>query len=331
MRIVVNGWFWDQLATGSGQYLAALAAFLPVVDGGHELVLVRHGKRKTQNDEPAKAILPLPSAATSGSRWTIIDSSTPFDFLSRNLAKVWFEQITFPCICRRLQASIALVPYWGSPLWRPCPVAVTIHDLIPLLLPAYRGGRAQRLYAWLVTNTARRADVVLTDSEAGRRDIVAHLGIPAERVHAVHLAAGPEYRRVEDGAELGRVRARYNLPAEPFFIYLGGFDARKNVVRVVEAYGRLVASASPAESLPKLVIAGRLPASDSAFTPDLRPVVVRLGLDRHVHLTGWVDEADKPALYSLACAALFPSEYEGFGLPVIEAQACGCPVITSAR
>src|SRR5450759_3946833 len=199
MRIVVNAWFWDQLATGSGQYLAGLAAWLPVVDGGHELVLVRHGKRKTQNDEPAKAILPLSFATTSGSRWTIIDTPTLVDFLSPNLAKVWFEQITFPRICRNLRASIALVPYWASPWWRPCPVAVTIHDLIPLLLPAYRGGRAQRLYAWLVTNTARPADVVLTDSQAGRRDIVAHLGIPAERVHAVHLAAGPEYRRVAGG------------------------------------------------------------------------------------------------------------------------------------
>jgi glycosyltransferase involved in cell wall biosynthesis len=331
MRIVVNGWFWDQLATGSGQYLAALAAWLPVVDGGHEFVLVRHGKRRTQINEPAKALPPLPSAAASASDWTIIDFPTPFDFISANLAKVWFEQITFPGVCRSLQASVALVPYWGSPWWRPCPVAVTIHDLIPLLLPAYRGEKAQRLYAWLVTHTARRAAVVLTDSEAGRRDIMAHLGIPAERVHTIHLAAGPEYRRVENGEELERVRARYNLPVDPYFIYLGGFDARKNVVRVIEAYGRLVASASPPESLPKLVLAGRLPASDSAFAPDPRPVVARLGLDRHVHLTGWVDEADKPALYSLACAALFPSDYEGFGLPVIEAQACGCPVITSER
>ena len=152
---------------------------------------------------------------------------------------------------------------------------MTIHDLIPLLLPAYRGGRQQKLYSWLVTITARRAAVVLTDAEAGRRDIVAHLGIPADRVHAVHLAAGPEYRRVEDAEELARVRARYNLPAGPFFIYLGGFDVRKNVVRVVEAYGKLIGSAGSAQALPKLVLAGRLPASDSAFAPDPRPVIAR--------------------------------------------------------
>ena len=78
------------------------------------------------------------------------------------------------------------------------------------------------------------------------------------------------------------------------------------------------------------MIAGKLPGRDSAFAPDPRPVVERLGLCERVHFTGWVDEADKPALYSLARAALFVSEYEGFGLPVLEAQACGCPIISSA-
>ncbi len=332
MRIVVNGWFWDQLATGSGQYLAALADWLPAPAVEHELVLVRHERRSAGNNGEQRAAphLPLQSAAAPPSRWTFVDASTPFDSFSSRVAKVWFEQVTFPGICRRLGASIALVPYWGSPWWRPCSVAVTIHDLIPLLLPAYRAGWGQRLYTRLVTASARRASAVLADSEAGRRDIINRLGIPAARVHAVHLAAGPEYRPVVDTQELDRVSARYSLPSGPFFIYLGGFDVRKNVVRVLEAYGKLVASAGPADALPKLVLAGRLPAYDSVFAPDPRPVVARLGLGARVQLTGCVDERDKPALYSLARGALFASEYEGFGLPVIEAQACGCPVITSA-
>jgi len=125
-------------------------------------------------------------------------------------------------------------------MWRPCPVIVTVHDLIPLLLPLYRGGPLQRAYTWLVSRTARRADAVLTDSAASKRDIVAHLGIGPERVHAIHLAADPRYRPVTDPAELARVRAKYGLPAEPFLLYLGGFDARKNVVRMIEAYGRVI-------------------------------------------------------------------------------------------
>ncbi len=131
------------------------------------------------------------------------------------------------------------MPYWGAPWRSPCPVVVTIHDLIPLLLPRYRGGLLQRAYTALVSRTARRAAAVLTDSEASKRDILAHLRIPAARIHAVHLAADPRYRPVTDGDELARVRARYHLPAEPFLLYLGGFDARKNVARMVEAYARM--------------------------------------------------------------------------------------------
>ena len=255
--------------------------------------------------------------------------------ISPNLAKLWFEQIAFPHACRRLRADVAFVPYWGSPLWSPCPVVVTVHDLIPLLLPLYRGGPLQRAYTWLVSRTARRADAVLTDSEASKRDIVAHLGIGPERVHAIHLAADPRYRPVTDPAELARVRAKYGLPDEPFLLYLGGFDARKNVVRMIEAYGRMVERLTKDEGRtteedepwslvlghPSLVIAGQLPATDTPFAPDPRPVVARLGLADRVHFTGWVDEADKPALYSLALGSVFVSEYEGFGLPVVEGMA----------
>ena len=130
-------------------------------------------------------------------------------------------------------------------MWRPCPVVVTVHDLIPLLLPLYRGGALQRAYTWLVSRTARRVAAVLTDSESSKCDIVAHLGIEPERIHAIHLAADPRYRPITDPAELGCVRAKYGLPAEPFLLYLGGFDARKNVVRMIEAYGRMVRDQGP--------------------------------------------------------------------------------------
>jgi glycosyltransferase involved in cell wall biosynthesis len=306
MRIVINGWFWQRMATGSGQYLAALADWLPRAGPEHELVVVTSE--------------PIDRQSTAQLRF--VEARTPFDRLGKNLAKLWFEQVTFPLQCRRLSATVALVPYWGSPWWRPCPVIVTIHDLIPLLLPLYRGGPLQRAYTWLVSRTARRADAVLTDSEASRRDIIAHLGIRSERVHAIHLAVDPRFGPITDRGELARVRTRYQLPEEPFLLYLGGFDARKNVLRIVQAYARMVEA-------PRLVIAGKTPDDHSPFAPDPVPLVRSLGLDNRVLFTGWVDEADKPALYSLAAGALFISEYEGFGLPVLEAMACGCPVITA--
>ncbi len=320
VKIAVNGWFADQWTTGSGQYLAGLARAMPEVGGQHEYLLIAPGGRS-------------PDRAPDG--WTMVRVPVP-RFAGENLSKVWFEQVSFPRACRNVGAGAALVPYWGGPWWQSCPTAVTVHDIIPLLLPLYRGGFLQRGYTRLVAVTARRAAAVLTDSDASRRDIVERLKIDPARVHAIHLAVDPAYRRVRDEERLAQARARYALPEGPFLLYLGGYDARKNVGRLLQAYARLrrawptAGSPDPAHAeMPALVLAGRLPAADTPFAPNPRRVTEQLGLQEYVHYAGWVEEADKPALYSLAIAALFPSEYEGFGLPVLEAQACGCPVLTS--
>jgi glycosyltransferase involved in cell wall biosynthesis len=308
VRIVVNGWFWDQTTVGSGQYLAALAAVLPRVGAAHEFIVA------------LPALRPRIESLPSGWRSTCV--GTPFDRASANLAKLWFEQIAFPGLCRRLGADAGFVPYWGSPWLRPCPMVVTVHDLIPLRLPLYRGGVLQRGYTKLVSASARRAAAVVTDSEASRTDIVTHLRVPEERVHAVYLAADgcgetAGQRTASD------VRTRLNLPEGPFLLYLGGFDVRKNVLRTLQGYAKLVRRcATEGLSAPALVIAGKLPVVDSAFAPDPRRMVASLGLGDRVCLAGWVDEADKAALYRIATGVLFVSEYEGFGLPVLEAMAC---------
>jgi glycosyltransferase involved in cell wall biosynthesis len=330
MHIVVNGWFWGQMNTGSGQYLYHLAQRLPEVDGEQRYTLV----------------LPQVGYASAPAGWQVVIAPPAAQPLGANLAKLWFEQVSFPRACQRLRADVAFVPYWGSSWQRSCPTAVTVHDLIPLLLPAYRGGALQRAYTWLVSQTARRADLVLTDSQASRQDIVQHLGIPAERVHAVLLAADEHFRPVSDPLELARVRERYALPGgrgdpaptDRFILYLGGFDVRKNVAGLVRAYARraqqevpLLPRSGTSESVPHLIIAGQLPDGDTPFTPDPRRMAAEAGIADRVHFTGWVDEADKPALFSLASLFVFPSLYEGFGLPVAEAAACGVPVLTSKR
>jgi len=328
MRIVINGWFWEQIATGSGQYLASLAAWLAQAGPEHERIMVTPRGQKS-------------SALTAGRGWQTVAAPTPFDGLSRNLAKLWFEQVAFPRACRRLHADVALVPYWGSPWWQPCPTVVTVHDVIPLLLPLYRGSPLQRAYTALVSRTARRAHAVLADSEAGRRDIIARLNIPPERVHAIHLAVDPGFSPVTDGEKLARVREKYALPDEAFLLYMGGFDARKNVARMLQGYAQVVKSETAhihsvlsrgtgQGQETKLVVAGKLPGKDSAFMPDPAALAERLGIRDRVSFIGWVDEADKPALYSMALAALYLSAYEGFGLPVLEAMGCGCAVITAS-
>ena len=236
MRIAVNGWFHDQLATGSGQYLNALAECLPRIKSDHEFIIIRRcgeeatlrgnrgdGERRSGGEAQGLSTeygIPQGRFAVRNTEHALrtIPVCTPFDRLNTNLAKLWFEQVTFPRACRRLRADVAFVPYWGSPWWQPCPMVVTVHDLIPLLLPLYRGGMLQRAYTALTSWTARRAAAVLTDSEASQRDIIARLGIPAERVHAIYLAADPALpachrpRRVD--AHPGEVRpARWTVLA----------------------------------------------------------------------------------------------------------------------
>jgi glycosyltransferase involved in cell wall biosynthesis len=316
MRIAINAWFIDRPTTGSGQYLTHLLDEYQAHLDRHTFLLCGHAHHRFSE------IANRPSASFA---WQVLH--TPFDPFHRHLAKLWFEQVSFPRACRRWRADLIHVPYWASPLRPPAPTVVTVHDLIPLLLPAYSGGTLGRWYTRLVSLSARRASCVITDSESSRQDIVEHLRLPAGRVRTIHLAAEERFRPVDDPGDLKRVRGKYELPGR-YLLYLGGFDVRKNVPGILRAFARLDV---PDALDIRLVIAGKLPARDSAFFPDPRRIARELGILDRVRFPGWVDEEDKPALYSGAFAFLFPSHCEGFGLPPLEAMSCGTPAIVSNR
>ena len=309
MKVALNAWFVDQPGTGSGQYVRHLLPAMADAAPDIEYVLIA---------PPEQIGSPLPKF-----RGEV--RPAPSGLGRGNLGKVWFEQVTFPRLCRRWGADLAHVPYWGSPLRPPVPTVVTVHDMIPLLLPAYRGGPLVRLYTRLVAAAARRAALVLTDSLASRRDIETHLGLPPQGVQCVYLAPADRFSpqpQPEDQA----IRGRYGLP-ERYVLYLAGHDVRKNVARLVEAFATVV----EADDDVTLVIGGHLPERDDPLFFDPRPLVSALGLEEKVRFTGWVDEAHKAALYRGAACAVFASRYEGFGLPVLEALACGTPLVTSDR
>jgi glycosyltransferase involved in cell wall biosynthesis len=318
MNIALNAWFIDQPTTGSGQYLTHLLAEYAAHYAGHRYLLCLPAGRAGAEQIAAR----LPATFES------LVLHTPFDGRGRHLAKVWFEQLSFPLACRRWGADLIHVPYWASPLLFHAPTVVTVHDLIPLLLPAYGGGALGMGYTRLVSITARRATRVLTDSESSRGDIVRHLHIAPHRVQAILLAAENSFHPIHDPTVLDRARTKYDLPPR-YLLYLGGFDVRKNVPGILRAFARLDASAACADL--RLVIAGVLPRQDSALFPDPQRLAAELGIQERVHFAGWVDQEDKPALYSAAVAVLFPSHYEGFGLPPLEAMTCGTPVIVSDR
>jgi glycosyltransferase involved in cell wall biosynthesis len=309
MRVVFNGWFLAHNPhTGSGQYLRALLEWLPRVAPEHEyhvVVPAPNGRHL-----PALPAGVQPHALRSG---------------PLHLAKVNFEQRLFPLACRRLGASLAHIPYWAPPLRSPAPIVVTVHDLIPKLLPAYRGGRRGQLYTALVSAATLGAALVLTDSQASASDIRQHLNVPAGRVRPIHLAAGPEYQPKGDWRADEAARAKYGLE-EGYVLYFGGFDARKNVRGLLSAW--TWADASIGQGYP-LVIAGRLPEPGSSMFEDYPALARELDIAETVRFIGHVDETDKPALYRGATVFTYPSRYEGFGLPPLEAMACGVPVVTT--
>jgi glycosyltransferase involved in cell wall biosynthesis len=321
VRIALNAWFMDQPDTGSGQYLSHLLAEYMARHAEHRFLLCSPDWGRSAGFAGQQAGPPgAPGQRPSPFEWQIL--RTPFDGRHRHLAKVWFEQISFPRACRRWGADVTHVPYWAAPLAVRAPVVVTIHDLIPVLLPAYRGGTLGAAYTGLVRLSARRADLVLTDSQASQRDILQHLRLPADRVETIYLAADDRYHGEYNPQAQEWLHRKYALPAR-YLLYMGGFDLRKNVTGVVQAFAQAELSGVD------LVIAGRLPSADTPFTPDPRRVAQEMGISSHVHYPGWIDESDTPALYSGAIAFVFPSSYEGFGLPPLEAMACGTPVIVA--
>ncbi len=304
MRIIVSGWFLSHADTGSGQYLHALLRELPALAADLDLHVVA----------------PLPAPQPPG--WQLHARLAG----SRPLAKVRFEQLEIPRAARQLQADIVHIPYWAPPLRSPAPLVVTVHDIIPLLLPEHRGSLPMRLYAALAAAATRGATKVIADSRSSSRDIIARLQLPPERVHTVHLAAAEHFASAAGAAPADSLRAKYGLPI-CYVLYLGGFQRRKNVRHLLAAW------TWARSGLPEgyqLVIAGRLPPHpDGRLFHDLPAIAVRHGIRESVRFIGAVDEADKPALYQGAACFVFPSSYEGFGLPPLEAMACGVPVVTT--
>jgi glycosyltransferase involved in cell wall biosynthesis len=312
LYIAINGWFVGRPTAGSGQYIHHLLTHLPRLSQPVQLsLLVPPEAAGAASVFPGITVIPLKLPALPGP-----------------LRKLWWEQVSIPRATKKLKADLLWVPYWAAPAWQPCPVVVTIHDLIPALLPAYRGGIHHRLYTTLVRWTARRAAAILTVSHASARDITEHLAIPAERIHVVYHGPNQEGDAQPTPAERAAVRARYQLP-DRYFLYLGGFDTRKNVESTLAGYARYLALGGDPEI--KLLLAGQLPSQDSAFAPDPRRQAAALGISDAVYYTGWVEDHDKAAIYAQATAFVFPSLYEGFGMMLLEAMTAGTPVITSGE
>ncbi len=228
---------------------------------------------------------------------------------------VWM-QLVLPWILRRLRPDLVHFTNYLAPLACPVPYVVSIHDMTLSLLPDCHTAKKRLLTSTLVPSVARAARLVLTPSHSTRRDVVRLLGLDPARVRVVPYAPGPGFapqpRQPERLAEVHGLR-------EPYFLYVGTLEPRKNLARALRAFSA-IASALPDH---RFVLAGQQGWNCADV---LRAAEAAGG---RVLLLGYVPEEDLPLLYAHATALVYPSLYEGFGLPVVEAMACGTPVITS--
>jgi len=212
-----------------------------------------------------------------------------------------------------------------APPFCPCPVVVSIHDLSFEHLPQTFSRRSRMQLRLTVRHSARRAARILSLSEYTRRDIIETYGIEGDRIKAIPLAAPKNFAPVEDNSELQRVRHNYGIDGD-YILSVGSIQPRKNLARLIKAYASLRGD-DLAAKLPKLVLVGKCAW---LYGETLR-ALEQSGVKDRVVLTGYVPEADLPALYTGALCFVYPSYFEGFGLPPLEAMKCGAPVIVGNR
>ena len=299
MRIAFDGTTLRPGRTGVGYYTDHLLHQLAEQGPDEELVVI--------SNRPVDTTRPLPGRVrVAASPW-----QTP--------RMVWMQTLA-PLMLRRLRADVAHFTNGMVPLASPVPTVVTIHDMSLTLYPSYHPPRRVLLNRPLVDVAARRADAIITVSQSAKRDIVRLYGLSPDRVHVVHEAAAPSFRPIHDPSVLERIRRQYNL-AERFILYVGTIEPRKNLPTLIEAFASRRMSGDLTH---QLVCAGPY----GWLSKGLQERIERLRLEGAIRFIGYIPFDDLPALYNLAEMFVFPSLYEGFGLPVIEAMASGTPVIT---
>lgn len=227
------------------------------------------------------------------------------------------EQWRLPSIVRGLRLDLFHSPYYLKPYLLPCPSVVTIYDLIPRLYPEYVSSGARVIFEMAIRLAIVTSRLVISVSQSAKEDLVRLLGVPPSKVWVTPLGIDRRFCPVNEKA-ISNLCQKYDLPVG-YILYLGTNKPHKNLARLVEAFAEV-------KTERKLVLAGK---EDPRYS-EAHEVTKQLGLQDRVVFLGQVSEDDLPALYSGAALFVFPSLYEGFGLPLLEAMACGVPAISSS-
>lgn len=308
-KISLSGLFLDYPYSGTWTYTRNLSRELASLDPSSKYTLAL---RRAAGPDLGSAL------GVRRPTWPFPRHESSSDWIER-FDKLGWEQVAWPWTARG--SDLMHVMYFAPPALSPSPLVVTVHDVIPLQ-PEYSHSRAAALYSRMMRFTARRAAAIIAVSNHAKDEIAQALSYPLSRIHVTYEAAEPSLCPVDDDRLLTALRTKYDLP-DRFVLYLGGTEKRKNIETLIKAWG-----SGTRDDLP-LVIVGQFRSGHDPLFPDIPSLVQRLKLESVVKIVPVVSPSDMAALYSAALLFCYPSLYEGFGLPPLEAMACGCPVIAS--
>ena len=321
MRIGVDATCW-LLPRGYGRHARNLLTALRQIDSTNEYVFFTDAPEAVQ---PLSAVAPvrlvrtstptLAAAARGGSR-----SIRDLLAMSRAMSDRALDLLLFPTV------------YSYVPVFSRARKLLMIHDVIADRFPELTldGRRARWFWSAKGAIARRQADVIATVSEYARQTLVAQFGLDANKVHVVGEASDPVFRRMERPQPTERVTVLGLGDGRRMIVYVGGYSPHKNLPRLVEAFGRLAGRADLADTT--LVLVGDY-EHETFHTGyhEVRDRIRALALEPRVVLTRWLADPDLVALLNLATVLVLPSMTEGFGLPAVEAAACGCPVIATTE
>lgn len=234
----------------------------------------------------------------------------------------WWDQVHVPRMANALKADILHQPAFSAPALFRGPVVVTIHDLIAIHFEQDIPLGSRLYFGRWMPYSYRYADHMIVISEHTKRDVIDLLQIPEEKLTVIYEAVDTVFKPIADTDQLAAVRAKYGT-GERFLLHVGTLNPRKNLEFLVTVFAEVRKKVRGANW--KLVITGK----KGWYYEGLFETVRRLGLERSVVFTGYVDDKDKPLLYNAASIFTFPSLYEGAGLPPLEAMSCGVPTVSS--
>ncbi|MBA3438738.1 MAG: glycosyltransferase family 4 protein [Pyrinomonadaceae bacterium] len=305
MRIGLDGISLVEARTGVGHYTFELARGLAEVAPDDEFELV--------------SPFPFTSLIADGSDQGLPSNLRIVRAEVNALKKRWWT-IGLPLYARQSALTLFHGTNYNVPLWHRCPTVVTIHDLSLFLYPETHEDHLVRRAHRRLPTMARTADLIITPSESVKREVCEHLPVKASKVVAVPEAPRRSFRPIPLEHTI-ETRRRLGIE-DDFLLFVGTVEPRKNLLTLVQAFDEILRTTT---LRPQLVIAGKR----GWLVDDLFSYIKRTGIDERILFTGYVSDEDLCALYSSCRVCVYPSLYEGFGLPPLEAMACGAPVVTT--